>query len=50
MATTTLGIKVDKATQARLQALAKVKDRSPHWVLRKALARQSLEMLAWDDE
>jgi predicted transcriptional regulator len=38
MATTTLGIKVDKATQARLQALAKAKDRSPHWVLRRALA------------
>jgi len=38
MAMATLGIKVDDATRTRLRALAKAKDRSPHWVLRTALA------------
>lgn len=35
--TTTLGVKVDDATRARLVALAEAKDRTPHWILKTAL-------------
>jgi len=38
MARTTLGIKVDEKTHSRLRALAEAKDRTPHWILRTALA------------
>ena len=34
---TTLGIKVDEETRARLKALAKARDRTPHWILKAAL-------------
>lgn len=37
MPSTTLGVKVDEATRTRLAALAEIKDRSPHWILRTAL-------------
>ncbi len=37
MVSTTLGIKVDEAIRERLRLLAKLKDRSPHWIMRKAL-------------
>ncbi len=37
MATTT-GIKLDEATRARLQALGGLKDRSPHWLMKRAIA------------
>lgn len=46
MAATTIGIKVDDATRARLKALAEAKDRSPHWLMRTALA----EYLAREEE
>lgn len=38
MGRTTLGVKVDDETRARLRALAEAKDRTPHWVLKTALA------------
>lgn len=38
MGTTTIGIKVDEDTRARLKALATAQDRTPHWIVRKALA------------
>ena len=38
MSGTTLGIKVDETTRARLIALAEAKDRTPHWILRTAVA------------
>jgi predicted transcriptional regulator len=38
MAAKTIGVKVDEATRARLKALAKAKNRSPHWVMKEALA------------
>ena len=38
MPRTTLGIKVDSETRERLDAVAEAKDRTPHWILRRALA------------
>ena len=35
---TTLGIKIDDAMRTRLKGLAERKDRTPHWVIRTALA------------
>ena len=35
---TTIGIKVDETVRERLRALALAKNRTPHWVLREALA------------
>ncbi len=46
MATTTIGIKVDDNTRARLKTLAEAKNRSPHWLMRTALA----EYLAREEE
>lgn len=37
MATTTTGIKLDKDTKARLEALGKLRDRSPHWLMKRAI-------------
>ena len=37
MASTTIGVKVDDATRERLKALAEAKDRSPHWMIKRAL-------------
>jgi len=34
---TTQGIKLDDKTQARLKALAAKKDRTAHWLMRKAI-------------
>ena len=34
---TTLGIKVDDGTRARLTSLAEGLDRTPHWILKTAL-------------
>lgn len=34
---TTQGIKLDDETQARLKALAAKKDRTAHWLMRKAI-------------
>lgn len=35
---TTTGIKLDEATRARLQALGGLKERSPHWLMKRAIA------------
>lgn len=35
--TTTTGIKMDEATRARLKALGRLKDRSPHWLMKRAI-------------
>lgn len=37
MATTTHGIKLDDETRERLRALSKLKDRSPHWLMKAAI-------------
>lgn len=34
---TSQGIKLDDETRARLKALAKKRDRSPHWIMRAAI-------------
>ncbi len=38
MATTTIGVKIDEAIRDRLKALATAKDRTPHWIMKTALA------------
>jgi predicted transcriptional regulator len=35
---TTQGIKLDDATSARLKALGEARERSPHWLMRAAIA------------
>lgn len=37
MATTSRGIKLDIRTQERLQALAQIRDRSPHYLMKAAI-------------
>lgn len=37
MATTT-GIKLDETTRTRLRALGELKERSPHWLMKRAIA------------
>jgi predicted transcriptional regulator len=34
----TTGIKLDEVTRARLRALGSLKDRSPHWLMKRAIA------------
>ncbi len=33
----TIGVKLDEATRERLKSLEKIKQRSPHWLLREAI-------------
>lgn len=33
----TMGIKLDEDTKARLKALGELRDRSPHWLAKKAI-------------
>lgn len=35
----TIGVKVDQEIRARLQALADAMDRSPHWLVKEAIAQ-----------
>lgn len=37
--TSTLGIKLDEAMKQRLAALGKVKDRTPHWLMKTAISQ-----------
>ena len=39
MAKTTVGVKLDEATRARLKNLGEVKQRSPHWLMCEAIDR-----------
>lgn len=39
MDTTTMGVKLDAETHARLKKLGEVKNRSPHWLIQEALRR-----------
>lgn len=36
---TTMGVKLDDETQARLRELGKVRKRSPHWLMKEAIDR-----------
>jgi len=35
---TTMGVKLDEATRSRLKNLGKIKDRSPHWLMKDAIS------------
>ena len=39
MATTTVGVKLDDETRARLKDLGRAKQRSTHWMVKKAVTR-----------
>ena len=39
MATNTLGVRLDDETQHRLKALGEARDRSPHYLMKEAVAR-----------
>lgn len=39
MGTTTMGVKLDDETRARLKKLGEVKQRSPHWLMKDAIHR-----------
>lgn len=39
MASTTKGLRLDEATQKRLEALSKTRDRSPHYLMKQAVER-----------
>ena len=39
MATTTVGVKLDAETRARLKELGRAKQRSTHWMVKEAVAR-----------
>ena len=39
MATTTVGVRLDRETQQRLEVLGKLRDRSPHYLMKSAIER-----------
>ncbi len=39
MVTTTVGVKLDKETRARLKKLGDAKQRSAHWLMKDAISR-----------
>ena len=39
MTTSTIGVRLDKETQHRLEALGKARDRTPHYLMKAAVAR-----------
>ena len=39
MPTTTVAIKLDRDTRDRLRALGETRQRSPHWLMKQAIAR-----------
>ncbi len=50
MASTTVGLKLDEATRERLRGLAKLKDRSPHWLMKKAVEEYVAREVAYERE
>lgn len=49
-AQTTVGVKLDKAVRDRLKALAQRKERTPHWLLKKAVEEYLAREEAWEQE
>ncbi len=39
MSATTMGIKLDEKTRERLKKLGRTRDRSPHWLMKQAIAQ-----------
>ena len=51
---TTMGVKLDEATQERLKGLASRLDRAPHWVIKTALTeyldREEQRLREWAED
>lgn len=47
---TTMGVKLDRTVQTRLKTLAKQKDRSPHWLLKRAIEEYVEREEQWERE
>ena len=47
---TTIGVKVEKAIRDRLKALGRAKDRSPHWLVKKAIDEYLVREEQWEAE
>ena len=41
---TTMGVKLDRETRARLQKLGKARNRSSHWLMREAIREARLAL------
>jgi predicted transcriptional regulator len=51
---TTMGVKIEKSTRARLARLGKTRDRSPHWLVKQAIEdylrrEEAVETMAQED-
>ena len=49
-AQTTMGVKLDRSVQTRLKTLAQQKERSPHWLLKKAIEEYLAREEEWERE
>ena len=45
-----MGVKLDRSVQNRLKALARQKDRTPHWLLKKAIEEYLSREEQWERE
>ena len=45
-----MGVKLDRSVQTRLKALAQQKERSPHWLLKKAVEEYLAREEEWERE
>ncbi len=45
-----MGVKLEKSTRERLKSLGKLKDRSPHWLVKKAIDDFLSREEQWEDE
>jgi predicted transcriptional regulator len=50
MSTPTIGIKLDEETRERLQRLGERRDRSPHWLMKKAIREYLEREERWERE
>jgi predicted transcriptional regulator len=50
MATTTVGIKMEKSVRDRLKVLGHLKDRTPHWLVRRAVEEFLDREERWEQE
>lgn len=48
--TTTMGVKLERETRERLKALGKSKDRTPHWLVKKAIDEYLAREEEWERE
>ena len=50
MATTTMGVKLDEELRKRLKTLGELKQRSPHWLMKKAIQEYLAREEAYERE